>query len=93
MGNFRVTEDCHGQLSHHHGNQFIIIIIIIIKLLGSVTGRERVNSSLKGLSGAKPLVFHVFSGKVASVFAEGGSLFPRLRASIGKVVDKKCAGL
>ena len=41
--------------------------------------RERVNSGLKTLSGAKPCIFSV---KVAAVIAEGGSLFPRFRGSI-----------
>ena len=52
----------------------------IIKQLGSVTVRPHVNSRVKTLSVAKPCVF---SGKVASVVAEGGSLFPRLVGSIG----------
>ena len=51
----------------------------IIKQLGSVTVRPHVNSRVKTLSGAKPCVF---SGKVASVVAEGGSLFPQFRGSL-----------
>ena len=38
------------------------------------------SSNLKQLSGAKPFIF---SGKVAAVVAEGGSLFPWFRGSIG----------
>ena len=34
-----------------------------------------------------------FLDKVAAAVAEGGSLFPRVRGSIGEVVDKKCTGL
>ena len=48
---------------------------------GSVTVRKGVNSGLKRLSGAKPCVF---LGKVASMVAKGGSLFPPFRASICK---------
>ena len=55
-------------------------------MLGSVTGREHVNSGLKTLSAAKPCAF---SGKVASVVSQVGSLFPRLRASICKSYRQK----
>ena len=44
---------------------------------------ERVNSCLRALSGAKPCIF---SGKVSVVVAEGGSLFPQFRGSIGESV-------
>ena len=44
--------------------------------------RERVNSGLKTLSGAKHRETLHFFGKVAAVVAEGGSLFPRFRGSI-----------
>ena len=54
-----------------------------------VVGRERVNSDLKTL-GATPCVF---AGKVASVVAEVGSLFPRLRASICKSSRQNVHGL
>ena len=57
--------------------------------VGSVTVRERVNSGLKGLSGAKPCFF---SGKVASVVAEVGSLFLRFRALICKSRRQKAHG-
>ena len=43
--------------------------------------RDRVNSGLKTLSVAKS---GIFSGKVATVVAKGGSLFPQLRGSIGE---------
>ena len=45
------------------------------------TGWERVNSDLKTLRARNPLFF---GGKVASVVAKAGSLFPRVRASICK---------
>ena len=56
----------------------------IIKQLGSVAARKRVNSPVK------------LSGKVASVVAEVGSLFPRVRAyRSAKVVGRsaqECSG-
>ena len=53
--------------------------IFLIMSTTSSAGRERVNSGWKRLSGAKSCVF---SGKVASVVAEGWSLFLRFRGSI-----------
>ena len=47
---------------------------------------ERVNSGLKTLSGANPLFFW---GIVAAVVAEGGSLFPQVRGSIGESGPQK----
>jgi hypothetical protein len=65
------TSSCQP-LPHHH------------QAMGSVTGRERVNSGLNTVSGAKA---NVFSGKIV------GSLFPRCGPGFAKVVDKKCTGL
>ena len=59
---------------HHDVNH------IIMKSLGLVRDRERLNSQLKRLSGARPCLF--FSGKWLFVVAAGGSLFPRVRGSI-----------
>ena len=56
----------------------------IIKQLESVTVRKRVNSRMKTIS-RNP----VFLGKVASVVAEVGSLFPWIRGSICKSCRQK----
>ena len=61
----------------------------IIKQLGSVRVQKRANSRMETLSGAKPCVF---SGNVAPGVAEVGSLFPRFRALIWEVSDKKRTG-
>ena len=50
-------------------------------IVGKRNRSECASSGLKRLSGAKACVF---SGKVASVVAEVGSLFPQFRASICK---------
>ena len=80
---FRVTDDCHGQHSHRHVNHIIMSTTSSSSSRGSVTGRERVNSGLRALSGAKP---YVFSGKMVFRGRRGG---PRS----AKVVDNKCTGL
>ena len=76
---FRVTDDCHGQHSHRHVNHIIMSTTSSSSSRGSVTGRERVNSGLRALSGAKP---YVFSGKMVFRGRRGG---PRS----AKVVDNK----
>ena len=64
---------------HHHGNH------IIIKYSKRSGTRE---FRLENTLGRETLCF---SGKVAALVAQGGSLFPRCTARSGKVVDKKCS--
>ena len=70
-------DDCHGQHFHHHVNHIIMSTTnhqVVGKWNSSGT-REFTGESTLG----RETMF--FSGKVASVVAEGGSLFPWFRTS------------
>ena len=59
--------------------------------LGRVIGRERVDSWVKTLLGAKPAFF--FREKRLPYSPKEGLCFPPCAARSGEVVDEKCTGL
>ena len=69
---------CHGQHSHHYVNH-IIMSTIHHQVVGKCNSSAACEFTGENTLGCKT---RVSSGKVASVFAEVGSLFPRLRGSI-----------